>query len=127
MEKKQTFARIILALVGVFCLLFWLGLLFYSSFLGGSPGPGYERNVPAAYVGMIASGLLGAILGLIGVVTRKPRTPLFAAAFGILGSIPFFLLSLPEIGILALIAGIEPLLGLFTRKKGRKEEKAIDG
>lgn len=64
---------------GVFSILPWLALLFYGLFLGGSPGPGYERMVPIPYVSVMASGFFGAAAGLIGIAAEK-KAVLFAAA-----------------------------------------------
>ena len=100
-------------------MLLWLALLFYGLLLGGSPGPGYARMVPIGYVGIMALGFCGAAAGLIGIALRKKAVFFAAAILGAAGSIPLFLLELPEAGIVFLLIGIQPLLGLLTRSRKR--------
>lgn len=120
--KKRTAPRLIMkgviGLGGALCLLFWLVLIFYALFLGGSPGPAYERTVPIAYAGVMTLGLFGAALGLAVLVRgKKGRLGLLLAVlFGAIGSLPLFLLELYAVGWLAFIVGIAPLLGLLLRK-----------
>ncbi len=114
----QTIFKTILIVGGVLGILFWLALLFYAFFLGGSPGPGYGRTVSLAYVGVMGAGLFGAVLGLIVLVRgKKGRIGLpQAALLGVIGSVPLFLMELPVPALAALIVGIAPLLGLLPRK-----------
>jgi hypothetical protein len=106
-------------------LLIWLVLLFFAVFLGGSPGPGYERTVPIIYTGIMALGLLGAVFGIaagiIGAATKRPgiALPICAALLGAIGSVPFFLLDLTAVGLFAMFVGILPssLYLLLTQKR----------
>lgn len=108
--------KALLILLMIFAILFWLTALFFGFFLGGSPGPGYERSVPLAYAGVMALGLLGAAVGLAGIAADKGAKPLLiAAALGVAGSLPFFLMGLYAAGLAALLAGAAPLLGLARK------------
>lgn len=133
--KKGTSIPGILLIVGsLFGALFWLAMLFFSFFLGGSPGPGYERTVPYYCVAIIGLGFAAAIIGLIAGIksiigSRLSIMVFIAIPLGAAGSIPFFLLSITKLGIIALLFGLfPPLLYLFlsvlTRKtKQTKHEK----
>jgi hypothetical protein len=94
-------------------VLFWCAMLFFALVLGGSPGPGYERTTPLSYALVIGLGLAGAIVGLVaGVKSVRGKSVLAAAiaavVLGAVGSVPFFLLELPEVGVIALALGILP-------------------
>lgn len=67
--KGTLIPKILLIIGSAFSILMWLALLFYGFFLGGSPGPGYERMVPIAYVGIIF--LLIGIAPLLGFFKRN--------------------------------------------------------
>lgn len=113
--KGTLIPKVLLIIGSAFSILLWLVLLFYGVFLGGSPGPGYERMVPTAYAGVMTLGFFGAVAGLIGVAAEK-RAALFAAAvLGTVGSLPLFLLELPAAGIIFLLISMVPLLGLLIR------------
>ena len=123
---KKAF-RVIGLILGVFAFWFWLIMLFYAFFLGGSPGPGYERSVPLIFAGIIAFGWLGSVLAIVnGIIDlkRKPAIkalPVCAALLGILGSVPLFMLDLAFVGIIALLLGIlPPLLSLFLARESPK-------
>ena len=125
MKKASCVIGVIL---GVLACLFWFGMLFYAFFLGGSPGPGYERTVPIVFACIIAFGWLGSILALISSIIdlMKKRAvkalPVCAALLIVLGSIPFFMLDLILIGVIALLLGlIAPLLSLFFTRNSRNE------
>jgi hypothetical protein len=109
--------KVLLIIGGAFSILLWLTLLFYGFFLGGSPGPGYERIVPIVYAGVMALGLTGAVVWVVSMIkTPKERVPLFtAAALGAIGSIPLFSLELPTVGVVFLLIGVAPLLGLWAQ------------
>jgi len=124
MKKALSVIGIIL---GVLACLFWFGMLFYAFFLGGSPGPGYERTVPIVFACIIAFGWLGSILALINSIIDLIRKravkalPVCAALLIVLGSVPFFLLDLVLIGMIALLLGLlAPLLSLFFARESTK-------
>ncbi|MDR1131566.1 MAG: hypothetical protein LBL15_04020, partial [Oscillospiraceae bacterium] len=127
---RNKFTRVLAALYAVLsaiALLIWLGFLFFALFLGGSPGPDYERSVPYLYVGIMTFGLLGAVLGLTAGIKGSGTKPpprvlsLCAALSGAAGSIPFFLMELPAVGLFALLLSILPTLLylLLAPKKSR--------
>ncbi|MDR1620494.1 MAG: hypothetical protein LBS18_07530 [Clostridiales bacterium] len=109
--------KALLFIGNVLAILFWLALLFYGFFLGGSPGPGYERTVPMSFAGVMAIGFAGAVVGLVGIVKAPKGKPLLTAAavLGAVGSAPLFLLELPVVGVIVLLIGLVPLLGLLIR------------
>ncbi|HWQ75802.1 MAG TPA: hypothetical protein VN441_10835 [Syntrophomonas sp.] len=109
-RQKTLIPKVLLIIGGAFSILLWLALLFYGFFLGGSPGPGYERMVPIAYAGVMALGFFGAVVGLMGVAAGKKAALYAAAVLGAVGSAPLFLLELPAAGIIFLLIGIAPLL-----------------
>ena len=124
MEKAL---RLIGVVLSVFALLFWLIMLFYAYFLGGSPGPGLERSVPLMYAGVIAFGWLGSVLAFINGINSLKRKQarkalsICAALLGACGSIPFFMMDLTLVGFIALTLGILPPLFSSVRiaeKKG---------
>jgi hypothetical protein len=109
--------KVLLVIGGALAILCWVALIFYAFFLGGSPGPGHERTVPLSYCSIMATGLLGSVIGIAGIAVSQLRKLLpLAAALGATGSSPLFLLELPTVGVLFLIIGIAPLLGLFCYK-----------
>lgn len=131
MRKKPTrIPAILCTLLSGIALLIWLGFLFFTFFLGGSPGPGYGRSVPSSYIGVIALGFLGAVLalaaGVMGLTAKPGRKilPLCATLLGVMGSVPFFLMNLEAVGLFALLVGIlPPLLYLpFARKPSVEKE-----
>lgn len=112
---------IVLSSIGLFI---WLGLLFFAFFLGGSPGPGYERGVPYLYAAIMILGFLGAIIsltsGIKGINNRHvgKLTTVCAAVIGAIGSIPLFLMELNAVGLFALAASVLPsALYLILLKK----------
>jgi len=118
-------SRVIGVILGVLACLFWFIMLLYAFFLGGSPGPDYERTVPLIFVGIIAFGWLGSILALINSIIDLIRKkagkalPVCAALLIVLGSIPFFVLDLILIGVIALLLGVlPPLLSLMKQRDG---------
>ena len=118
-------SRVIGVILGVLACLFWFIMLLYAFFLGGSPGPDYERTVPLIFVGIIAFGWLGSILALINSIIDLIRKkagkalPVCAALLIVLGSIPFFVLDLILIGVIALLLGVlPPLLSLVKQGDG---------
>jgi predicted membrane metal-binding protein len=114
-----------LIVVASLTILFWLVLLFYALLLGGSPGPGYERTTPMSFAGIMAIGLAGAVVGLVGIVKAPKSKPslIAAAVLGAVGSVPLFLLELPVVGVIVLLIGLEPLLGLLIRPNTREEKQ----
>lgn len=121
--RASDMALIVLSIIGC---LFWLALLFFALFLGGSPGPGYARTVPMRYVCLIALGLAGAVIGTI-TATRSPRGASSrgkaaagtAALLGAAGSVPMFLLELTAIGVVCLAAGLLPPVLYFVQSATR--------
>jgi hypothetical protein len=102
-------------------IVIWFIMIFFALFLGGSPGPGYDRQVPVSYAGIIALGLLGAIVAIVGHAAGKKAFLVAAAILGVIGSVPLFMLSLPAVGIPFFLLGIAPLLGLtICKKKGQQ-------
>jgi hypothetical protein len=125
-SKRKRIAAVLYIILSVFALLFWLVFIFYAVFLGGSPGPtSYERGVPFLYAGIMALGLLGAALGIAAGVKGLGAKPagkvllLCAALLGAVGSVPFFLMELTEIGLFALIPGVLPTL-LYLLLRGKR-------
>jgi hypothetical protein len=126
MDNKTTrFPGVLYIVLSSVALLIWLGFLFFALFLGGSPGPDYERTVPFMYVGIMALGLVGAVLGIaagkrgLGAKPAGKALPICAALFGAIGSLSFFLMELAPVGLFALLPGILPslLYLLLTRKR----------
>lgn len=130
-KKVSRIPAILYILFSVIAIVLWLIFLFFAFFLGGNPGPGYDRTVPLEYVGIISFGLLGAILGLVsgikgaGKKAGKPAVKILsvcAAVLGTIGSVPFFLMELPEAGVFVLMVGILPsLLFLFLTRKHTRD------
>lgn len=128
--KTNRAAAIVCTLLSVFSLLIWIGLLFYAFFLGGSPGPGYERSVPYLYAGIMVLGFSGAALGLavivkgLGANTLRKGMLVCSAAISAIGSIPLFLMDLTVVGLFTLAVSILPsalYLILIPKKSGEKE------
>jgi hypothetical protein len=108
----------VLFIVGqVIAIFIWFIMVFYALFLGGSPGPGYDRSVPVSYAGIIALGLLGAIIAVAGHAAGKKTLLAAAAILGVIGCVPLFMLDLPAVGLPFFLLGIAPLLGLTICKK----------
>jgi hypothetical protein len=97
---------ILLTIGGILGIIFWVIMLLYALLLGGSPGPGYERTVPMGYAAIIALGLAGAIVELAARRKSSVGMVITAAVLGAAGSVPFFLLGLTAMGIIALAVGI---------------------
>jgi len=128
MEKTQRPPRIpgILLIVGsVIGVIFWFIMLFFAFFLGGSSGPDFGRTVPLLNVPIIGLGFAGAIIGLVagiksmrGANASLRRMVTLAALLGAAGSVPFFLLELTGMGLVALAFGIvSPAAYLFITMK----------
>lgn len=123
-DKTTRGSSILYVVLSVIALVIWICFLFFALFLGGSPGPGYDRTVPYIYVGIIALGVLGAVIGLTAGIKgtgEKPAgkiLPVCSAVLGAIGSVPFFLLELTAAGIIALLVGVLPdLLHLVLTRK----------
>lgn len=116
--------RAVNIVVSTIALTAWSGLALFSLLFGGSPGPGYERTVPLANIGIMMLGIAGAVFSLIGAFlwakAAKPL-PVAAAALGILGSFPLFSLGLVGVGLVFLMLGILPPILCFTF--ARRKEK----
>jgi hypothetical protein len=118
MEKEQKLSRVpgILLIIGsVIGIIFWLVTMFFAFLLGGSPGPGYERTVPLSAAGLTCFGFAGAIVGVVagvkalrGISKSTLIVIIVTALLGVVGSIPMFLLELPEVGVIDLMFGIFP-------------------
>ena len=125
--KRNRIAAVLYIILSVIASLIWLGFLFFALFLGGSPGPGYERGVPLPYAGIMALGLFGAALGIaagirgLSVIPEAKALPICAALFGVIGSVPFFLLDLAEVGMFAFLVGILPTL-LYLPLRGKRSQ-----
>lgn len=131
MEKKFTpIPAILCTLLSGIALPIWLVFFVIAYFLGGSPGPDFERSVPNLYIGVIALGFLGAVLalatGVMGLSAKPARKylPLCATLLGVMGSVPFFLMDLTAVGLFALPVGILPtvLYLIFPRKQSGEKE-----
>jgi hypothetical protein len=109
--------------VSVLACILWLALLFCAFFLGGAPGPGYERTVPVSYCGVMLFGLVGAVLGTVGIGESKSKYLIPAAVLELAGSIPLFLLELPVVGAVYMILGVLPLSGLLLLQMGNAAQE----
>lgn len=114
-QKPARFPGILLIVGSAFGLLFWFVMLFFTFFLGGSPGPGLERTVPTVHAAIVGLGLAGAAVCLAagikaacGSYNAQDVLIALAVLLGSAGSIPFFLLDLAAVGIVALVFGIMP-------------------
>jgi hypothetical protein len=109
--------KALLIFVASLTILLWLALLFYAFLLGGSPGPGYERTVPMSFAGVMAIGLAGAVVGLVGIAKAPKGKPslIAAAVLGAVGGVPLFLLELPVVGVIVLLTALAPFFGLLIR------------
>jgi hypothetical protein len=112
LEKKSKVPGILLIAGSAFGILFWLAALFFSFFLGGSPGPGYERSMPLISVAVMCFGFLGAALGLVagvasllGANAAARAMVIIAALLGVAGSVSFFLADLGAVGIFVMLIG----------------------
>jgi len=105
---------------GIIGAAFWLAMLFFALFLGGSPGPGHARTVPLLYIPIIALGFIGALLSIAAAVkaNRGRSLAVLSILFGAAGCIPFFLLQLTLMGLIVFaVAAAFPTFGLlFTRR-----------
>ncbi len=114
MEKKQSKIPGILLIAGsILGLLFWLAALFFAFFLGGSPGPGYERSMPLNSVAVMWFGVVGVAVGLAaGVKSLRAANAaarvmiIIAGLLGVAGSVSFFLADLPGVGIIVMTIGV---------------------
>ena len=123
MKSAMIVLKVLLIVGACLMILFWLVLLFCALLLGGCPGPSYERTVPMSFAGILAIGLVGAVIGLVG-IAKAPKSKLSliaAAVLGAVGSAPLFLLELPVVGIVFLLIGLAPLLGLLIRSDKRRD------
>ena len=123
--KRERIAAVLYIILSAFALLFWQVFIFYAVFLGGSPGPGFERQVPFAYAGIMALGYLGAALGIaagikgLGAIPAGKVLLLCAALLGAAGSVPFFLMDLAVVGVYAFLVGVLPTL-LYLLLRGKR-------
>jgi hypothetical protein len=132
MQKKTTrIPAAIYTVLSAVALPIWLGFLFFAFFLGGSPGPDYERSVPYSYVGVMTLGFSGTVLALAAGITGlkakpvKALLPFCAVLLGVMGSMPFFWMDLAAVGLFALLPGALPslLYLLLIRKRSFEKTK----
>lgn len=121
MEKEQKPMRapgILLAVGSVVGILFWLIAVFFALFLGGSAGPdAAQRAVPLHYVAMLCLGLVSAAIGFGAGIKSAARGAniamdlllIWCAILSAAGTIPFLLLGLTQVWLIALAFGMLPL------------------
>ena len=130
MKKSTSLPGVIMTVLSVIGVFAWFIMLFFTLFLGGSPGPGYERTVPLIACLFVAFGFVGAIIGTAAGVkalggNRKAAVTraCISAGFCIVGSIPLFVIELFLMGFVFALLGAFPA-GLFLLLVKLSDKKA---